>query len=138
MTLNDDQAQVILKASQKVPAFIKKSREESKELFALIEGDEFQEELIHRIEHIEGQGKADARKKNSRDITPFYEKLLRPVDNVYSATGFSKHYDIEDEKKKKALMSKISRIRSGKTLMESYLWNMKAVTTLNAGLLTKT
>lgn len=118
MTLNDEQALEVLKQSLKVPAFITKSREESKELFALIEGDEFKEELIHRIEYIEGVDKAEARKKYSRDITPFYEKLLRPVDNVYSATGFSKHYNIDDEEKKKELMRKISRIRSGKSLQE--------------------
>jgi len=118
MILDENQAKKILKQSQKVPTFIIKSREESKELFALVEGDEFKDELIHRIEHIEGEGKAKARKKHSRDITPFYGKLLRPVDNVYSATGFSKHYNIEDEKKKELLMSNISRIRSGKSLQE--------------------
>ena len=118
MILEDDQALEVLKISQRVPAFITQSRKESKELFALVEGDDFQEELIHRIEYIEGADKAEARKKHSRDITPFYEKLLRPVDNVYSATGFSKHYNIDDEEKKKELMRKISRIRSGKSLQE--------------------
>lgn len=119
MTLDDEQALEVLKRGAKaVPPFIVKSREESKELFALLEGDNFEEELIHRIEHIEGKDKAKARKDNSRDITPFYEKLLRPVDNVYSATGFSKHYNIKDEKKKEELMMKISRIRSGKSLQE--------------------
>jgi len=118
MILNDDQALEVLKQSQKVPAFITKSREESKELFALIEGDQFKEELIKRVEYVEGQMKAEARKKYSRNITPFYEKLLRPTDNVYSATGFSKFYDIEDEKKKEDLMRSISRIRSGKSLQE--------------------
>ncbi len=118
MILNDDQALEVLKQSQKVPAFIIKSREESKELFALIEGDQFKEELIKRVEYVEGQMKAEARKKYSRNITPFYEKLLRPTDNVYSATGFSKFYNIEDEKKKEDLMRTISRIRSGKSLQE--------------------
>lgn len=118
MTLDDNQALAILEASRQVPAFITTSRSESKELFALVEGDEFQDELIHRIEHIEGEEKAKARKKYSRDITPFFEKLLRPVDNVYSATGFSKHYNIESKEKKANLMMKISRIRNGKSLQE--------------------
>ncbi len=118
MILDDDQALLVLNTSKQVPPFITKSREDSRELFALIEGDGFDEELISRIEFVEGAEKAKARKKYSRDITPFFEKLLRPVDNVYSATGFSKNYDIDDEKKKINLMSKISRIRSGKSLQE--------------------
>lgn len=118
MILDDNQALAILELSKKVPAFITLSRAESKELFALVEGDNFDEELIHRIEHIESADKAEARKKHARNITPFFEKLLRPVDNVYSATGFSKSYNVDDEKKKEALMSNISRIRSGKSLQE--------------------
>jgi len=118
MILDDDQALLVMNASKQVPPFITKSRKESKELFALIEGDDFDDELIERIEFVEGSQKAEARKKYSRDITPFYEKLLRPVDNVYSATGFSKNYNIDDEDKKTELMSKISRIRSGKSLQE--------------------
>ena len=82
MILEDDQALAVLIASQKTPDFVIKSREESKELFALLEGIDFIGELIKRIEFIESAQKAKARKKYSRDITPFFERLLRPVSNV--------------------------------------------------------
>lgn len=118
MTLDDIQALTILKASQQIPPFIETSRTESRELFALLEGTGFIKELINRIEFIESEKKSLARKKYSRDITPFYERLLRPVDNVYSATGGSVVYNIEDKEKRMSLMKKISRIRSGKSLRE--------------------
>jgi len=118
MELNEIQAQSILKASKQVPKFITKSREEATELFALLQGDGFLEELINRIEFIESKEKAEARKKYSRNIAHFYERLLRPVDNVYSATGGSKIYNIKNTDEKKKLMTAVSRTLNGKSLQE--------------------
>lgn len=119
MNLDDNQALNILKASQQVPDFIKTGREESAELFALTQGDNFIELLITRVEHVESKEKQKARKKYSRDITHFYERLLRPVDNVYTATGGSKDYSAIDNKDKQAkLLKKVSRTRDGKSLQE--------------------
>jgi len=118
MILDDNQALQILEASKKVPAFIAQSRLESTELFALIEGDDFDKELIEKIEHIESNEKQQARKKYSRDIAHFFTRLLRPVDNVYSATGGSKMYDIDNEKNLSSLLKKVGRVRSGQSLQE--------------------
>lgn len=118
MILDDIKALQVLQKSQQTPEFILQSRKESKELFALVEGDDFLTELIERIEHIESTEKQEARKKYSRDIAHFYERLLRPVDNVYSATGGSKIYKIDDEEKKAKLLKKVSRARDGKSLQE--------------------
>lgn len=118
MILDDIQALAVLKTHQQVPPSILKSRTESAELFALQEGDKFLELLIEKIEHIESEEKQQARKKYSRNVTHMVERLLRPVDNVYSATGGSKLYNIENEKKLEDLLSKIGRLRSGKSLQE--------------------
>ena len=118
MILDDNQALHILEASQKIPSFILQSRKESKELFALLEGDDFATELIEHIEHIESPEKKKARTKYSRDIAHFFERLLRPVDNVYSATGGSKLYSIDNEEKLGTLLKKVGRVRSGKSLQE--------------------
>lgn len=118
MILDENEALALLEANQTVPNYILTSREKGRELFALTEGDNFIDELINQIEHIESSDKAAARKKYSRDITHFYERLLRPTDNVYTATGGSKQYDIKDSEKKDKLMNKLGRVRSGKSLQE--------------------
>jgi|TARA_Y100000310_G_C20682639_1_gene816896 hypothetical protein len=118
MVFEDEQhALRVIKANLKPPTFIQTSREESKTLFALLQGDDFLTELIDKIEHIESEEKQTARKKYSRDIAHFFERLLRPVDNVYSATGGSKTYDLKGDKQVN-LRKKISRIRDGKSLQE--------------------
>jgi len=118
MILEDEQAIKVLESSQQVPNFITVSRDESVELFALLEGDQFAELLINRIEYIESKDKAEARKKYSRDIAHFFQRLLNPTENVYSATGGSKVYKIKDKTKLENLLSKISRIRNGKSLQQ--------------------
>jgi hypothetical protein len=118
MILDENQALQVLTNNLKVSKPIEISRKESEELFALTQGDKFLELLINKIEGIESPEKAIARKKYSRDIVHFFERLLRPVDNVYSATGGSKLYHIEDDKKKTTLLRKIGRTRDGKTLQE--------------------
>jgi hypothetical protein len=101
----------IIKASDQVPVWVTKSREYSKELKALIDGVDFTDLLI-RIEHKEDEKKQTARRKYARSIKDIFERLLRPIDNVYSATGGVKKYPDNAEKVIKA----ISTIRDGKTL----------------------
>lgn len=117
MTLDDKQAQQVLKANLKTPTFITESREQSNTLFALLHGDEFIDTLIEKIEYIESPNKALARKKYSRDVVHVFDRLLRPVSNVYSANGGSIHLDVSEEQSKE-LLSKMSRDRDGKSLNE--------------------
>lgn len=117
MELNEEQVQKILKQnSTTVPNWITKARDQSDKLFALIHGDQFIELLITQIEYIESKKKADARAKYSRNIVPFFSRILRPISNVYSANGGSIHFDIKDNKDKELLLKKLSRSRNGKSL----------------------
>jgi len=117
MVLDEEEVQGILKANMSVPNWVVTAREQSDKLFALMHGDDFIAQLI-KIEYLESKKKQEARAKYSRNIVPFYNKLLRPVSNVYSANGGSIHLDIENDKDRENLLNKLSRARSGKSLRD--------------------
>jgi hypothetical protein len=114
-----DEAEAIsvIKANQSITPQWVKMREYSKELKSLVNGTDFLEELICKIEGIESELKAKARSKYSKDITSMFAKLFQPIDNVYYATGGLKDYDIKESIKTKYLQ-KIANIRDNKTLSE--------------------
>ena len=116
MILDNSQAIEIIKQNKSVHPKLQELRENSKELYALIEGDDFVDELISRIEGIEGEKKAEARKKYSRDIQDFFERLFQPIDNIAYATGGNKVYKIEDEDVKKDFLKTINNIKDSNTL----------------------
>jgi len=116
MTFTDEQAIELIKEKQHLSPEITKLRNDSKELYALIEGDMFKEELISKIEHIEGEKKAKARKKYSRDVQDFFERLFQPIDNISYATGGNKVYDIENEEVKRLFLKQIDNIKDSNTL----------------------
>lgn len=115
-----DQTEAILaiKNNLKVSSEFIEMREYSKELRALVNGDDFLEELICKIEGIESEQKAIARSKYSRSIKDMFTRLFQPIDNIYYATGGIKEYDISQETIKKAFLFQIANIRDGKTLSE--------------------
>lgn len=117
MVLEEDEVQKILKANTNAPQWVLSAREQSDKLFALMHGDNFIAELI-KIEYLESKKKQEARAKYSRNIVPFYTKLLRPIANVYSANGGSMHFDIKDDNDKENLLNKLSRTRDGKSLRD--------------------
>ena len=98
---SDEEAVKYIKANQKPSKYIENARNEARELFALVEGDGFKDELIKQIEHIEGTKKAIVRKKYSRSIVDLYQRISQPISNVFSATGGSAEYNIDNENKKK-------------------------------------
>ena len=116
---------MIFEDNEEIIAFVKEhlqvspnfklAREQHTELLALIEGDDFKEELIKEIEQIESPDKAESRKKYSRNIVDLYERLLNPISNVFSATGGSKKYELEGDQLTD-LLKKISNIRGGKSI----------------------
>ncbi len=108
----------IIKASMPCPQWVINAREYNKDLEALVNGKDFTDLLI-RIEHKEDAAKIAARKKYARSIKDMFERLLRPIDNIYSATGGTKNYP----KKYLDALKKISQIRDGKTL-EKWLQNI--------------
>ena len=116
MTFTDDQAIELIKIKQILSPEVTKLRNDSKELYALIEGDMFKEELITQIEHIEGEKKSLARKKYSRDVQDFFERLFQPIDNISYATGGNKVYNVENEEVKKAFLKQIDNVKDSNTL----------------------
>ena len=111
MIFTDKEAIELIKVKQHITVELTELRQSSKELYALVEGDLFKEELIGRIEHIEGQEKANARKKYARDIQDFFERLFQPIDNISYATGGNKVYKIENEDVKRKFLKQIDNIK---------------------------
>ena len=119
MTFNNNEEAInAIKAHQTVCKQFLDMREQSKELKALVNGEGFIDELIDKIEIIESEKKALARKKYSRDIKDLFSRLFQPIDNIYYATGGVKDYDITNKTIKKEYLSKIASIRDGKPLSE--------------------
>lgn len=114
---NDNEAIEEIKEYQVINPRLKEMRDYSKELKALVNGTDFIEELICKIEGIESDLKAKARIKYSKSIKSMFNRLFQPIDNIYYATGGLKDYDIK-ESIKKEFLSKIANIRDNKTLSE--------------------
>lgn len=114
---DDAEAIKIIKEYQTITTEWKWMRDYSKELKALVNGTDFIEELICKIEGIESELKAKARVKYSKSIKSMFVRLFQPIDNIYYATGGLKDYDIK-ESIKKDFLSKIANIRDNKTLSE--------------------
>ncbi len=116
MILSNDEAKKIVKENFSLSPKFLNMRKDSEMLYALINGDNFNETLIREIEYIESSKKAQARKKYSRDIQDFFERLFQPLENIWYATGGNKVYDIKDEGVKKEFLKKISNIKDSNTL----------------------
>jgi len=95
MKFKDDlEAIATIKANQAITPDWKLMRDYSKELKALVNGTDFLEELICKIEGIESELKAKARAKYSKNIKSMFTRLFQPIDNIYYATGGLKDYAI--------------------------------------------
>ena len=116
----DSPEQVIklLEKYKQVPDYTIAARKNSKTLKALINGDFYKEELIKKIEFIETDKKAKARKQYSREITDLFERLFNPIENVFNATGGSKTYKANTESQLRDLLAKVNNIRGGKTIQQ--------------------
>lgn len=106
----------LIKKNKTVPINIIKAREQHKELNALYNGKAFIDELVSKIESIESEAKINIRKKYSRDIKDFFERLLLPVDNVFSSNGVIKKYDVKNADTLKKVLSAISDLKDGKSI----------------------
>jgi hypothetical protein len=116
MRFTDNEAIELIKKNASITTKMQLLRNQSKELYALINGDNFKEELIDRIEHIEGEKKSIARKKYARDIQDLFERLFQPIDNIFYATGGNKVYKIDDEEVKTKFLKQIDNIKDSNTL----------------------
>lgn len=115
---SDAEAIQAIKDNLRVNKEFLEMRESSDELKALVNGEDFIDELLERIEGIESEKKAKARKMYSRSIKDLFTRLLQPVGNIYYATGGVKDYDIKNPELKKTFLNKIASIRDSKPLGE--------------------
>ena len=119
MKKNDEEIKAIIDSSQKVPDWVAEARKYNICLEALIDGYKFEDEL-YRIEHKEDEKQLLARKRYSHSIKDVFSRVLRPLDNIYSATGGSKDYgssvDESQRYDEEKLISKISKIRNKQSL----------------------
>ena len=103
MVFTDEEALALVKEqSKKAPDWVVTAREQTDILFALVEGEKFDELLIKKIEFVESQKKADARKKYSRDIVDLFERLLLPIANVFNSSGGSVKYELANKNEEQA------------------------------------
>lgn len=120
---NETEAKDLILNNQDVPKWITDAREDHKDWKAYFYGEEFRDKLI-RLEHIESENRADARKKYSKPIKDLNQKLVRPIDSVYSAVGGSKDYPgIKSDNDKKKFLQKITNLRENKSIekfLETY------------------
>ncbi|WP_296683258.1 hypothetical protein [Flavobacterium sp.] len=119
MIFKDNQEAIdAIKANLKINHEFVEMRESSDELKALVNGDDFIDELIDKIEGIESEKKSLARKRYSRSIKDLFERLFQPIDNIYYATGGVKDYDITNDTIRTEFIKKIASIRDNKPLSE--------------------
>jgi len=115
---DDNEAIEYLKANQKVSDDFVEMRKYSKELKALVNGEDFIDELICKIENLESDKKANARALYSRSIKDLFSRLFQPIDNIYYASGGVKEYDINNQTVRTNFLKQIANIRDNKSLSE--------------------
>lgn len=115
---DDNEAIAYLKKNETLSEDFKEMREYSSTLKALVNGDDFIDELINKIDGIESSLKARAREKYSRSIKDLFSRLFQPIDNIYYATGGVKEYEIQSQTTKTNYLKQIANIRDNKTLSE--------------------
>ena len=100
------------------PNWVTKARDESKIYKALVDGDDFCDVLINKIEHIESSARAEVRKKYSKDIRDLFERVMKPRENVFQANGGSEKLLITNENIKKIFINAQSNFKSNKSVFK--------------------
>jgi hypothetical protein len=116
MILTFDDCVKIIQDNTVICSSIQNARKEHNELSALITGRNFDKELINKIEHIESEEKQKSRKKYSRPIIDFFERLKLPISNIFTSTGSVRKYDFRSEKIYDDFINTISKLKDGKSL----------------------
>ena len=119
MILTEDQVLNIVKEhSEKPLPWVIEARKTNRMLAALVNGDDFHEVLLEKIEHIESQNKAQARKKYSKDIRDLFTRVMSKRSNVFDANGGSEQFLIKNESVKDNFNKVISNFKSNKSLFK--------------------
>lgn len=115
---NDEALELVKEQAKIVPEWVLAARIQSEMLFALVEGEDFDELLINHIEYVESKKKALARKKWSRNVVDLFERLMLPIANVFNSSGGAIKYDLEGKNEAEAteFLNTISNLKDGKSI----------------------
>lgn len=109
---------ILIKHSQTTEQWVRDAREQSKTLKALVTGEGFHDELIQNIEHLESKERAEVRRKYSKDIRDLFHRVMIKRKNVFDANGGSENININSNKIKEELQTRLSSFKANKSLYE--------------------
>ncbi len=111
----------LIKANQSTPSWVIKARETNAELNALVYGENFTELLINKIEKIEDESRAVARRKYSIDTRDLFQRIMEPRNNVFAADGGSENWDEDiNENRIEIIKGHLKDFKGGKSI-EKYM-----------------
>jgi len=109
MKLEPNEIIEIINKNQKKPQWVLDAQTNNKEYEALILGKDYLD-LLEKVEKRESAEQLLVRKKYSRNIVDLFERVLRNVDNIYSANGGIIDIDVNE---KKPFFELRSNVRNG-------------------------
>ena len=116
MIIKQDEVLDFVRKRQRPEKWVQDAREYSRTLKALVDGKNFKEELINRIELLESDKRSIARQKYSKDIRDLFSRILEKRENVFQANGGSEEIKIKSEAQKEQFISLIEDFKGGKSL----------------------
>lgn len=116
MIYSELEAVELVKKNLSTPKWVIDAREHQEKAEALVLGDDFTELLVNKIEHIESAKKVKIRKDYSRNIIDLFERVGRPIDNVFSSTGGGVDFLTKKDTTIKHLALALSDVRGGMSL----------------------
>lgn len=100
------------------PAWVTQARDNSVIYKALVDGENFCDVLINKIEHIESSAKAEVRKKYSKDIRDLFERVMKPRENVFQANGGSEKLILINDRMRDIFIKTQSNFKSNKSVFK--------------------
>jgi hypothetical protein len=113
---NEEQVIALIKENLKTCDWIKQARDKHKVYNALVNGVDFHEVLINRIEKIESADRAEARKRYSKDIRDMFKRVMKPRLSVFNASGGSVRDELTESTLKDRFEKSISHFRGQKSI----------------------
>jgi hypothetical protein len=108
----------IIQSNLQLPRWVDDSRHQHKILDALVTGNNFSEVLIEKIEKIESNDRAMARKRYSKDVRDLFDRVMQPLNSIFSASGGSMHIEIESETKKQKVFKSLNDFKGQKSIKQ--------------------
>lgn len=107
-----------LKQHQSLEPWVIEARERNNTYSALVTGRDFTELLLKKIEGIESNSKAKARRKYSKDIRDLFTRVFKKRIDVFEASGGSEEIMITSDQLKEEFISFISKFKGGKSISQ--------------------